>query len=89
MFNKTIQKSTATKLNRYSSLFEDIKKFYPNNTVKILVYGCSTGEELVTLNNIFPDNEIFGVEIDENAIAKAKKMPLLQKFSTRSLMMNF
>ena len=40
---------------------------------KILSFGSSSGEELVTLAMFFGNSEIFGVELDEDSIKTAKK----------------
>lgn len=67
------QKMTTTAINRYPDIFKfcyDNRKKY---NCKILSFGSSSGEELVTLAMFFGNSEIFGVELDEDSIKTAKK----------------
>lgn len=48
---------------RYPDLFDLAVKLSPNAS-RILSFGCSTGEELISLRRRFPDAEIVGVEIN-------------------------
>ncbi len=60
------QISNATYYDRYPFLF---KYFSSNNSVKILSFGCSTGEECKVLSDkYFPNAEITGVDIDSGII---------------------
>ncbi|HYX07119.1 MAG TPA: methyltransferase domain-containing protein, partial [Bacteroidales bacterium] len=67
------QPSTFTKENRYPVLFELAKKHQVNKFSTILSFGCSTGEEVFTLNTCFPEALITGVDINKWAIRKAKQ----------------
>jgi len=67
------QKMTTTGINRYPDIFKfcyDNRKKY---NCKILSFGSSSGEELVTLAMFFGNSEIFGVEVDEKSIKTSKK----------------
>jgi Methyltransferase domain len=44
-----------------------------SDKLKILSFGCSLGDELVTLRYIFPDADILGCEIDPMALEIAQK----------------
>ena len=43
----------------------------PERELKILSFGCSTGEEIVTIRSIFPDAEFYGCEIEPVALQEA------------------
>ncbi len=80
LINKKQQKqiSSYTKENRYPVLFQITKKYFETkNTkycdLKILSYGCSTGEEVKTLNDYLPGAKITGVDINKWCIKQAKK----------------
>jgi hypothetical protein len=48
---------------RYPDLFDGAARLMPHAR-RILSFGCSTGEELVSLHRRFPEAEIVGVEIN-------------------------
>lgn len=65
------QMSNATNYNRYPDIFNECKKLFGNEKNDILSFGCSTGEEILTLKEIYFTNcEIYGVEINEDNIKK-------------------
>lgn len=43
----------------------------PDRPLKILSFGCATGEEIVTLRSIFPDADLYGCEIEPVALEEA------------------
>lgn len=57
------QSTPDTWEERYPQLFELAAKLDPS-AERILSFGCSTGEELVSLRRRFPQAEIVGVEIN-------------------------
>ena len=61
------QKSTVTANNRYPEIFSEVKRLHPK-AKRILSFGCSTGEEILSLKNYFPDSYIEGVEINKMCI---------------------
>jgi SAM-dependent methyltransferase len=67
------QTAPFTWLDRYPDLFDLTAKLVPYAT-RILSFGCSSGEELISLRARFPDAEIVGAEINarSRAIARAK-----------------
>lgn len=75
------QKSGITSYNRYPRLFKFVRNSLPNiNNLKILSFGCSTGEEVHTLKNIYFTNSVVdGFDINNSFILKAneKKTPNL------------
>jgi SAM-dependent methyltransferase len=70
---KQNQKSTATWYNRYPKVFKEIKRIIPSPS-QILSFGCSTGEECETLQELyFPNVKIIGLDISEKVITNNKK----------------
>jgi SAM-dependent methyltransferase len=67
------QTAPFTWLERYPDLFDLTAKLAPDAT-RIMSFGCSTGEELISLRMRFADAEIVGAEINarSRAIARAK-----------------
>lgn len=57
------QTSADTWEERYPELFDLAARLMPNAT-RILSFGCSTGEEIVSLRRRFPAAEIVGAEIN-------------------------
>lgn len=71
-----IQTNTATLKNRYGYLFpfvQSLTKVFEVKSSTILSYGCSTGEELLTLRSLFPDSKIIGVDINVEALKLAQE----------------
>jgi len=63
---------TYTELDRYPEIFLTCSKLKEGD-VKILSFGCSTGEECQTLRKYFPLAEIIGLDVNENVLKKAIK----------------
>ena len=62
------QKSHATSYNRYPKIFKEIKGIIPSPS-QILSFGCSTGIECETLQELyFPNIKIIGLDISEKVI---------------------
>lgn len=62
------QISTFTNYNRYPDIFKEISNITPS-TNKILSFGCSTGEECETLQELyFPNVNIVGLDINKKII---------------------
>jgi SAM-dependent methyltransferase len=60
------QTSRDTAEERYPELFDLAARLMPNAT-RILSFGCSTGEEIVSLRRRFPEAEIVGAEINRRS----------------------
>lgn len=60
---KINQYATFTFENRYLKIFSDISNIIINKNIKILSFGCSIGDECLTLKNVFPDATIYGTDI--------------------------
>lgn len=72
--NKIIQVSTYTKENRYPVLFKQIAEELKDiENPKILSFGCSTGEEVLSLKQIIPNAGITGVDINYWCIKTARR----------------
>lgn len=73
---KKIQYSNSTRHDRYPQVFRVVSKVCEAvdlNKPRILSFGCSTGEEVDTLANIyFRDSEILGVDVVESVVEKAR-----------------
>lgn len=73
------QQSTYTSLNRYPLLFQLCEQYFKSLKStealpqKLLSFGCSTGEEVYTLGQLFPMATIIGVDINNWCLAKCKK----------------
>ena len=66
------QTAPYTWLNRYPALF-GLAAELKSGARRILSFGCSTGEELVSLRSRFPDAEIVGAEINARSRAIARR----------------
>lgn len=67
------QLTSTTELNRYPELFrEAAKNVKPHDHLRVLSFGCSTGEECFTLKKYFPNARIIGVDINAANLRKAK-----------------
>jgi 2-polyprenyl-3-methyl-5-hydroxy-6-metoxy-1,4-benzoquinol methylase len=66
-----LQMSHMTKAERFPVLFDRVKELQPA-AKRVLSFGCSTGEEAVSLANRFPDAEIVGVDIDYESVRHAR-----------------
>lgn len=64
----------TTGLDRYPSVFSFLRDRMPKGApLRILSYGCSTGEEVFTLRRYFPDAEIVGIDINPYNISVCLK----------------
>jgi hypothetical protein len=67
------QSTVLTKMNRYPEIFAACSEYFEDRqALRILSYGCATGEEVLTLRRYFPSAFILGVEINRHALAAAK-----------------
>jgi hypothetical protein len=66
------QGPNRTALNRYPEIFAAAAAAAPDAR-RILSFGCSSGEECVTLADYFPNAEIVGAEINPVILLKAMK----------------
>lgn len=68
------QRSTVTMPNRYPLLFRQTQSYLGDgDNICILSFGCSTGEEVFTLGEYFPNATIVGVDINKWCIRQCRK----------------
>lgn len=85
LFHKDqVQQTTQyTAYDRYPEIFRACQQhFADQKDLKILSFGCCTGEEVVSLRNYFPEASIVGAEINKRSlkICKARKLDTKVKF---------
>lgn len=78
---KRVQQTTPlTAINRYPKIFSGCKDYFKDkDNINILSYGCSTGEEVVTLRSYFPNATIVGAEINSHSLKVCKSRKLDNK----------
>lgn len=81
--SKTVHQTTSlTYMDRYPDIFSACRNYFKNKPdLKILSYGCSTGEEVLTLRKYFPHAHIIGAEINKSSLAKCRKLPVDDKIT--------
>lgn len=68
------QPFNETSFNRYPRIFHfTCEKLLDNDALRILSYGCSTGEEVFCLMKYFPRAEITGLDINPYNIAVCRR----------------
>lgn len=78
----THQTTTLTYFDRYPEIFNETKNYFSDNKeINILSYGCSTGEEVISLRKYFPDARIIGADINPNCLNICKSHKLDEKIS--------
>jgi ubiquinone/menaquinone biosynthesis C-methylase UbiE len=76
------QTSSLTYMDRYPILFSACRDYFNGKQdLKILSYGCSTGEEVLTLRRYFPTAQIIGADINKQSLAKCRKLPVDEKIN--------
>lgn len=74
---KLHQTTVVTSMDRYPGIFRACQTYFQGRQdLKILSYGCATGEEVITLRRYFPSAWIVGVEINPRSLAvcRARKV---------------
>ncbi|MEM7329356.1 MAG: methyltransferase domain-containing protein [Pseudomonadota bacterium] len=74
-FNPNIHQTSAlTALDRYPEVFARAKGLLAAHPFpRILSFGCSTGEEVLTLRQYFPDATIVGAELNRSRLRKCRQ----------------
>ena len=68
-----------TKLDRYPEIFSLVRRTFEDqgradaDDLRLLSFGCSTGEEAISLRQYFPNAEIVGVDISEWNLKQARQ----------------
>lgn len=74
------QKAVSTSYNRYPEIFSSAKFLIEQtgerakNQLKLLSFGCSHGHEMASLSQYFPHAQIFGCDVNVDALASAQKL---------------
>jgi hypothetical protein len=68
-----MQTASTTFMDRHPDIFEFIKLQFGEKSIRILSFGCSTGEECFSLRKYLPNAHIIGVDINPSSIETAKK----------------
>lgn len=72
--NEQYQRSTYTAPNRYPDLFDACRQHLdPISAPTILSFGCSTGDELLSLAECIPRATIIGVDINPWCLQQARR----------------
>ncbi len=71
-----IQTASTTFMDRHPDIFEFLKLQFGDKSIRILSFGCSTGEECFSLRKYLPNAHITGVDINPTSIETAKKSSL-------------
>ena len=78
------QTTQLTCLNRYPEIFAACRQYFQGigkSNIRILSFGCCTGEEVVTLREYFPEAEIVGAEINKYSLDICRKRKLDEKIT--------
>lgn len=70
-----LQINGFTSRNRYPDLFQMAKEYFvaKNIAPKLMSFGCSTGEEVISLKDYMINASIVGVDINEYALTQCRK----------------
>lgn len=81
--SKNVHQTTSlTYMDRYPDIFSACREYFKDKQdLKILSYGCSTGEEVLTLRKYFPHAYIVGAEINKTSLAKCQKLSVDEKIT--------
>jgi len=70
----SFQPFNDTRLDRYPVIFSFVQsQFSRDNPIEILSYGCSTGDEVISLREYFPRASIKEIDINAANIAACRK----------------
>ena len=69
------QDAAVTRADRYPRLFGAVRAALPEPRA-ILSFGCSSGEEVVSLRGCFPNARITGAEINKTMLARCRALPV-------------
>lgn len=81
--SKNIHQTTSlTFMNRYPEIFSACRDYFDGKQdLKILSFGCSTGEEVLTLRHYFPTAHIVGAEINKHSLEICRRLPVDEKIT--------
>jgi SAM-dependent methyltransferase len=68
-------RETATRADRYPLVFQFLRcQLSDRKGLRLLSFGCSSGEEVFTLRRYFPDAAIKGIDVNPRQIAQARRL---------------
>src|SRR5262245_36265351 len=71
---RLFQNRSATAFNRYPLIFNYVQHAIGRSRpIRLLSFGCATGEEVETLRTYFPDATIKGIDINPFNIATCRR----------------
>jgi len=71
------QTTGLTSLDRYPETFAKVRLLLPaNDTLRLLSFGCSTGEEVATLRRYFPEAALVGAEANRTRLRRCRQLGL-------------
>lgn len=81
--SKNVHQTTSlTYMDRYPEIFAGCRDYFKDkHDIKILSFGCSTGEEVLTLRKYFPTAHIIGAEVNKHSLSICKKLPVDEKIT--------
>lgn len=82
------QISHATSLNRYPHVYAHVHALAKLKHGKILVFGCSTGQEVLSLAKTFPSAVIVGVDVDDAILSVARNLSVAEGLMDRTFFYN-
>ena len=69
------QTSVVTRMDRYPGVFSLCRQYFEGRTdVRILSFGCATGEEVLTIRGYFPSAFILGAEVNRRSLARCRTL---------------
>lgn len=69
------QTTPLTRIDRYPQLFSACRDWFCGRPeIRILSFGCSTGEEVITLRRYFPRAHLIGAEINPWSLAHCRRL---------------
>src|SRR4051812_759619 len=73
--HRQLQTNNKTFVGRYWTEHAVLRRYVPSDAgLAILSFGCSTGEELVSLAALFPGARLFGCDIDWHNLSAARAL---------------
>jgi len=67
-----LQSASTTELNRHPDIFNELKTRFGKEDIRVLSFGCSTGEECKSLSEYLPEAKIVGIDINKKSIENAQ-----------------
>jgi hypothetical protein len=69
------QTTSLTWMDRYPHIFATCRRYFDQRpNLRILSFGCATGEEVLTLRQYFPDASIVGAELNRRSLAICERL---------------